>query len=60
LNTRDYRTGCYVTHRLEARGQGRIVGASHARDSYLVRWDDWRESVTTHCRMALMPVRRKA
>ena len=63
MNTRDYRTGCLVTHVGMSSGRmtGRIVACSHARDRYLVLWtmgkERWQE---THIRASLKPVRGKA
>ena len=64
MNTRDYRTGCLVTHAGMRMGHasstltGRIVACSHARDRYLVLWtlgkERWQES---HVRASLKPVR---
>jgi hypothetical protein len=52
----NYRVGRLVTH-VDYPGQvGKIVAASHARDRYLVLWEDPR-SQSQHIRGALRPVR---
>ena len=52
-NHANYRVGRYVVHQDYPSQVGKIIAGSHARDRYLVRWNNG--AVSQHIRGALRP-----